>query len=103
MAKEIEKLNLAIRKYGANSKQAKKIVENFTKQKTYINLRDDLDARGAKNVKLPELTLKSPDKIFGSLRLEELENAGLNFKKFYNKNKFGFSNLEGATTQKELL
>ena len=103
MAKEIEKLKLAIRKYGANSKQAKKIVENFTKQKTYINLRDDLDARGAKNVKLPELTLKSPDKIFGSLRLEELENAGLNFKKFYNKNKFGFSNLEGATTQKELL
>jgi hypothetical protein len=103
MAKEIEKLKLAIKKHGANSKQAKKIVENFTKQKTYVNLRDDLDARGAKNIKLPELTLKSPDKIFGSLRLEELEDAGLDFKKFYNKNKFGFSNLEGATTQKELL
>ena len=103
MAKEIEKLKSAIKKHGANSNQANKIVKNFTKQKTYINLRDDLDARGAKNIKLPELTLKSPDKVFGRLRLEELENSGLDFKKFYDKNKFGFSNLEGATTQKELL
>jgi len=86
-----------------HSAEAKKIVNNFNKN-ILPNL-ENIDQLKGTGFTLPEMTLGAPtDKTLGGVkgRLATLEKAGLDFKKFYQAEGFGYIMPKNVATQEEL-